>query len=244
METIAVIDKSKLTNSTNVSNYSEFKGFLSTEDGRILTESCDLTAKRRKLVSRIVMYTAFAIALAMYFASGLFNGICYGIIFYLLGSVVTFVFGRISNSARNKYFDERWNYGLKMAEAVAGAFGMNYYSFYNGEVFLYSPEMCMLNWVEDGKTIVYRRDNIKEVTLEHVHLGSTSTSTSKHSGSAYAWTNSYATYKGKTSTTTSTVNQYEWRLDVFSNVMEYPKITLVFNENEENAAKQIYAIVK
>jgi hypothetical protein len=244
METTTVIDKKKVTNSTSVSNFSGFTGFLETEDGRILTESCEMTANRRKLVSRIVKLASLGVAVAMYFAAGLFNAICYGLIFFLLGSIVTFVFGRIAGSARNKYFDARWNHGLKIAEAVGGAMGMNYYSFYNGELFLYSSEMCMLIWVEDGKTITYNRNNIKEVTLEHVHLGSTSTSTSSHSGSSYAWTNNYATYKGKTNTTTSTVDQYEWRLDVFSNFMEYPKISLVFDEKEENAAKQIYAIVK
>jgi len=247
MESITTTEKNKLTSFTNVSNFTNFIGFLQTEDGRILTESCDFTAKRKKLVSRIVLAIAVGIFVLMYlFATprSMFNSIAYGIIFYLLGSIVTFIFGKIEKSAVNKYFDGRWEYGIKIAEAVSITYGMNYYSFYNGEVFLYSPEMCMLIWVEDGKAIVYKKENIKETNLEHVHLGSSSTSTSKHSGSSYAWTNSYATYKGKTSTTTSTVDHYEWRLDVFSNIMEYPKITLTFSESEEDAAKKIYAILK
>ena len=247
MEQVISSDLQKIENSTNVSNISGFSGFSETEEGRILAESCNYTAKRKKAVSRIVLAVAVGVAFLMYlFAKpqSLFNSIFYGIIFYLLGSIITFVFGKIDKSANKKYFNARWDYGIKVAEAISSSLKTNYYSFYNGEIFLYSNELCCLIFIESGQVIIYKRNNIKEVNLEHVHLGSTSTSTSKHSGSSYAWTNSYATHKGKTNTTTSTVDHYEWRLDVFSNVVEFPKITLTFSDGEENAAKQIYALLK
>ncbi len=44
----------------------------------------------------------------------------------------------------------------------------------------------------------------------------------------------------------TTTDHYEWRLDVMTNFIEYPKLSLVFPDSQdgEASAKTIYAVLK
>lgn len=236
------------TVSFNVSAKTDFQGFLNTEPGKLLMDKW----KQAYKISRYIFWGSVglvgALLLYYWFSEGFFSGILMGFVFGAIALAVNWVVDKYVANHQNKYWDGRWDHGIKIAEALARLLGTNYYSFYVGEVFFYSSQLCALLWVESGTVIVYQKENIKEVTLEHRHLGSTSTSTStsKHSGSATSWSSSYATYSGKskTKTTTQTVEHYKWCLDIYSNLMELPKMSLDFRDNEEDIAKQIYAVVK
>lgn len=232
----------------HISTKTDFNGFLETENGKTLMDKWNQAYK----ISRYVFWgsAGLVIALILYywFSEGFFSGLLMGFLFGAIAFAINWVVDKYVAYHQNKYNSGRWDYGIKMAEALSRILGTSYYSFYVGEIFFYSGQVSAMLGVESGKVMVFQKENIKEVTLEHRHLGSTSnsTSTSKHSGSITSWTNSYGTYSGKTktNTTTQTVEHYNWCLDIYSNIVEFPKFSLVFRDNEEDIAKQIYAVVK
>jgi tetratricopeptide (TPR) repeat protein len=112
--------------------------------------------------------------------------------------------------------------------------------------------------LKEGSFIVYKRENIKDITRERLHLGS------ETSGNAYSSTTGYSRqslldtalgnpfnsrdYSGSTNTyiNSSTTENYEWHFDIFTDFYENPKVSFVVPDSPsvENAIGNIYAILK
>jgi hypothetical protein len=119
---------------------------------------------------------------------------------------------------------------------------------------------------QPGELILYNKNNIKEIKLERVHLGSRITSYTSGSSVSHTRGSSYTgllntvlwnplgrrKYSGVTgtsldsSTTTQTTEQYEWHLDIFCDFFEHPKISFIapHDPTVEEEMKQVYALLK
>ncbi|GHT68377.1 hypothetical protein FACS1894110_15770 [Spirochaetia bacterium] len=126
------------------------------------------------------------------------------------------------------------------------------------EKLFFGNEGCVLINIESGRAILYSKENIKNVMLEHKHLGS--------STSGYSYTNGgmdsggqlifhvnrnvsiadsvhYDTYV-ESEHESETTEYYEWHLDILTDFMEYPNLSFVFDDDSEGIreAKVIYGI--
>ena len=249
METTTALDVYKLPNIVNISDVSPFTGFQETNDHNKFKSVWDDAQKRHTLVKRVVLIITIIFFVIVFIENykGLFsatlNAAIPSAILYGLLSIVSYFFGQRVEKAEKNYNEKFWNFSLQVAGSFADATGARYFSFYSGEVFLYNDEFCAMIWAKNGSMVIYRADQIKKVTLEHVNLGSTTTSTSRTSGRIISYSNSYAGVSGTTTTTAHTSVHYEWRLDIYGKVIDHPKISLTFPEADEHYAKEIEAIL-
>ncbi len=148
-------------------------------------------------------------------------------------------------ATQDKYFKARNSFTWSLAQNMCDYFGGNFYVFDNAYFFVFNQHMCIFVNANEGSWVGYHKNNIKNVELEHVDLGSTTVSTTQTSGSAYAWTNSYATYSGTSTTVSESTRHYEYRLDIYSDFVDYPHMTVVFpgNRDGEDFAKKARALL-
>ena len=131
---------------------------------------------------------------------------------------------------------------------------MNSYwrSFRTGtQCIIYSEDGLIYFNTHDSTLVAYNKSNIKDVTRERIHLGSSTNSQISSYTSTYAYDDYIGTGVRAGSNTSSsgysqTTDYYEWHLDIFTNFIDYPKISLVLNDTPsvENSIGQIYAILK
>lgn len=102
----------------------------------------------------------------------------------------------------------------------------------------------------DSTIVAYNKSNIKDVTRERVHLGATTNSqvsgyTSTYAYDDYLSTGVCASSNTSTSGYSNTTNYYEWHLDIFTDFIEYPKVSLVLDDSPstEKFIGEIYAIL-
>ncbi len=213
--------------------------------------------------SKYGVYAKYAI-MALLFLIGFFSngGFFLGLILAILAFVVLTGVTTFLNYLRKKAYDKmnqaQWDHTLDTAYKVSEVINGKGYGFGDWTFFCYNSNGCVYGDMRQGDICGLSKENIKEVMIEHVHLGSTSVGKSESntkgsiSGSSIHWGSGFSTnsgkYKGKTVTTSieNTTNHYEWRLDILSNFMEYPKISLLFADDKEGeaAAKSIYAVLK
>lgn len=98
--------------------------------------------------------------------------------------------------------------------------------------------------------VAYNRSNIKEVTRERVYLGSSTTSRAGSYTSSYDDSSRYGSAHVSSNTSTSgysnTTNYYEWHLDIFTDFVDYPKVSFVLSDtgNTADVVGKIYAVLK
>lgn len=102
----------------------------------------------------------------------------------------------------------------------------------------------------DSTLVAYDKSNIKDVTRERVHIGAATNSqvsgyTSTYAHDDYLSTGVRASSNTSTSGYSNTTNYYEWHLDVFTDFVEYPKVSLVLDDisSTENFIGEIYAVL-
>lgn len=104
---------------------------------------------------------------------------------------------------------------------------------------------------QDSMLVAYNKSNIKDVTRERVHLGASTNSRTNSYTSTYAY-DDYMSSGVRASSNTSvseysnTTNYYEWHLDIFTDFIDYPKVSLVLDDSPstEDVIGKIYAILK
>jgi hypothetical protein len=126
------------------------------------------------------------------------------------------------------------------------------------EKLFYGNEGCALVNAETGRIIIYGKDNIKNVLLEHKHLGSSSFGSSYSDGEidgggeliyhvhpniSIAGGSHADTYQ-ETTHESETIELYEWHLDILTDFIEYPKLSFIFDDDSKGVeeAKVIYGI--
>jgi hypothetical protein len=126
------------------------------------------------------------------------------------------------------------------------------------EKLFFSNEGCALVSVESGRIILYGKNNIKNVLLEHKHIGSSSYGSSysyggmdKESELIFHVHRNISIAGGSHSDTyeeieheNESIEHYEWHLDILTDFMEYPKLSFIFDDNSKGVeeAKVIYGI--
>lgn len=99
--------------------------------------------------------------------------------------------------------------------------------------------------------VAYNKSNIKDVLRERVHLGASTNSqissyTSTYAYDDYIGSGVRASSNTSTSGYSNTTDYYEWHLDIFTDFVDYPKVSLVLNDSPstEDSIGEIYAILK
>ncbi len=103
----------------------------------------------------------------------------------------------------------------------------------------------------DSTLVAYNKSNIKDVVRERIHLGASTNSQISSSTSTYTYDDNIgsgvrASSNTNTSGYSNTTDYYEWHLDIFTDFIDYPKVSLVLDDSPstENAIGEIYAILK
>ncbi len=224
--------------------------FQETVDGKSLLNQWENNIKISKLIKKIGMIAALIVFVLVIIENGtdeLFGAVIIsGIAFLIFYTVYKIYQKTVVRITQDRYFKKRNAFTFKLADVMREYFTGHSYVFDNAHCFIYNQHMCIYINANEGSWVGYHRNNIKDVELEHKLLGSTTISKTSTSGSAYAWTNNFATYSGSSTTVSNTTTQYEWRLDIYTNYTDYPNLTIVFPENSdgETYAKKAKALLK
>jgi len=124
------------------------------------------------------------------------------------------------------------------------------------EKLFFGNEGCTLVNIESGRMILYGKENIKNVLLEHKHLGA-STSGYSHSsggmdsdGQLFFHVHRNLSIGGSVHNDTyensehesETIEHYEWHLDILTDFMEYPNLSFVIDDNDLESVKEAKVI--
>lgn len=116
---------------------------------------------------------------------------------------------------------------------------------------IYGDDGLIYFSTHDSTLVAYNKSNIKDVTRERVHIGASTNSQTNSYTSTYAYDDYIGTgVRAGSNTSTSgysdTTDYYEWHLDIFTDFIDYPKVSLVLSDSPstEDAIGKIYAILK
>lgn len=211
--------------------------FAETKKGKKLLETVKIREKIANLIHIVTIILALGFAVMNYF--GVNNGkilqaVVSGGLLYGVGALIKFLYTMFMISpAQTKYVDKRNDYASEFGHTIMHHFGGHLRNFGNGFIFLVNADLCLYVNTEYGEWIGYDKNSIKSVELSHVLIGSSTVSQTSSSGVGIAWTSNIGTYQGSSSTHSKTTSHYEWRFDVFTGFMNYPKLTLVFPDDTE-----------
>jgi hypothetical protein len=224
--------------------------FQDTTDGKSLLNQWENNVKIAKLIKKIGMIAALIVFVLVIIENGtdelLSAFIISGIAFLIFYTVYKIYQKTVVSITQDRYFKKRNAFTFKLADVMVNFFGGHFYTFDNAHCFIYNQNMCIFINANEGSWIGFHKNNIKDVELHQVLIGSTTTSSTQTSGSAYAWTNNFATYSGSSTTVSNTTMQYEWKLDIYTDYPDYPHLKIVFPDNEEGEtyAKKAKALLK
>ncbi|NOX90642.1 MAG: hypothetical protein GXO77_16690 [Calditrichaeota bacterium] len=218
---------------TNISGFSSFIGYLETDTNKTYLSKWKKAAARKKRLRLIAVGASVSVFIILYLyrQNLLLEAMLSLALFSIVSAFILFAANR-EKKARADYFDDRRDYGIKIADFVSSLLQANYHSFFNGELFIYSGDFCSLIWVDNGNMVTYQKKNIKEVNLERVNIKNKKKPLSK------------TVFGVAENVSLKIKDDYEWRLDIFGNLQEYPKITLIFREDEQDIAKRLKTILK
>jgi hypothetical protein len=217
---------------TNISGFSSFIGYLGTDANKTLISKWEKASAFKKRMRLIAIGAAATVFMLMYlYNKRPLTGVLLAAAALGMTYLITFLTANREKKARTDYFEDRRQYGIIISDFVSSMLRADYYNFLNGELFIYSQKFCSVIWVDNGNMVTYQKENIKSVNLEQI----------KRPGQAPRST-TYAT--GSKNITSQIKSDFAWQLDIFSNLPEYPKITLMFREDEQVIAKQLKTILK
>lgn len=217
-------------------------GFLNTEKGKSKLSQLEKAQNTTTWVSRIGLGILALLVLITWIDQGFFSALIFGVILFLIYGAIYWVFEKIEKGVEKSYYNAKWDHGVELGEKLYPVLNSYYYCTYNGEVFLYNDKACAIVDVDTGTVNTFGVNDLKDVQIKEVNLGSETTTETKHKGNVYSGTFSNK-YRGTSSTTSSTVNYFSWRLEAYTRVPEFPSFTIDFNEDSE-AAKQAYGLLK
>ena len=126
--------------------------------------------------------------------------------------------------------------------------GFRVFEFNNRCFFFYSKLGCACIDLISGEMVLYAKENIKDVLLEHINIGTNTIGTAYTSGTMdrNLIFNFHYTQDSYSDIDTDSINLYEWRLDILTDFLEFPKLSFRFADNTkgEDEAKIIYGILK
>ena len=225
------------------------EAFAESKKGKNLLETVAAREKIANLINVATIILALGFAILNYFSVNngrILQAVVSGGLLYGVGSLARYLYTRLMISpVQSSYFKQRSDYANQLGEEMMNHFGGYLYRFGNGYFFLFNQDFCIYVDSEYGEWVGYDHNSINDVNLEHVHIGSSTVSKTSSSGVGVAWTSNVGTYHGSSTTHSESTSHYEWRLDVFTKFINYPKLTLVFPDNRdgEDYAKNAKAIL-
>lgn len=234
----------------NIADTFKINPFQNTKAGRRLLRQWENNVKISKWIKRLGYIIGIVIIVQVIIENGkerYIEAIIAGIIAFFIFYIIHKLYKKtIVRFTEKRYFKKRNLFTQHLLDVMVEYFRGYGYWFSNAHCFVFNKDMCIYINANEGSWIGFHKGNIKDVELEHVMLGSTTISTTHTSGSAYAWTNNYATYSGTSTTVSNTSMHYEWRLDIYTNFDDYPHLTVVFSEGNdgEEYAKKAKALLK
>ncbi|MAT59248.1 MAG: hypothetical protein CMF23_14850 [Ignavibacteriae bacterium] len=217
-------------------------GFLNTEKGKAKLSQLEKAKNTTTWVSRIGLGILALLVLITWIDQGFFSALIFGVILFLIYGAVYWVFEKIEKGVEKSYYNTRWDHAVQLGEKLYPVLGSYYYVTIYGEVFLYNDNACAIVDVDNGSVQTFSVNDLKDVQIKEVNLGSETTTETKHKGNVYSGMFSDK-YRGTSSTKSSTVNFFAWRLEAYTRVPAYPSFTIDFGEDSE-AAKQAYGLLK
>lgn len=200
------------------------------------------------VIAGLVLYFKVHIALFIIFEIVLLTG------FIFLVIKTSPILEKYRNNAPEKQpiseEKERENYLENVLKKIQTNYldGFRVFEFDNWGFLFYSKLGCACIDLNSGEMVLYAKENIKDVLLEHVHLGTTTIGSAHTSGGmdrGIIFDFHYTQYSD-TSIDTDSIQYYEWRLDILTDFLEFPKLSFKFADNSrgEDEAKIIYGILK
>jgi len=256
----------------NIYEYTGIPKFTNTEEGQILIEKISIWKERENnkskkendylLLFKILLGLIPALILFLPFITMLIdikkNIIIYGQIFFgvlfFIDLIMVFIYSQKIKKNKGEPILEKQkpyiNYLQKILDNIKGNYLNEFRMFeLGGWCFLfYSKLGCVCVDLISGNMVLYAKDNIKDVLLEHVDLGNTTVGSSNTSGDMYnnVFFNFHYKQYSDTDIETDSFKHYEWRLDILTDFLEFPKLSFRFPDNSkgEDEAKIIYGILK
>ena len=111
---------------------------------------------------------------------------------------------------------------------------------------IYGKEGFVYFGTYNSTLVAYDKSNIKDVTRERLYLGSSTSGGSSTTGSSYVTDTGLVLTGGSAQTYSNTVNEYEWHLDIFTDFLDYPKVSFVLSDTKsaEEFVGKAYALLK
>jgi hypothetical protein len=242
---------------SNLETVFKIPAFISTSQGSATFKQWEEAFKTHKLAKRWVPIAIIAVIILGLITRLLFSHFLL-FLFITLGLYITLrVLKSSLDKKENGYIGGRVGYAKEIAKTITQAIGGYYYIFWDGQMFFYNDQLCIYADAGNGGLTGYNKASIKKVNIEHVHLGSTTVSKSNTTGIGFNRgsfnSNGYDSgrYRGtstnfsSTTTTANTQTHYEWKLDILTNFLEEPHITIVFPDTKdgEDTAKRACALL-
>jgi hypothetical protein len=149
----------------------------------------------------------------------------------------------ISGKSKKKFNVEHMQHTKNIIDVIRPMFKAQHCVQPNGNIIVVGKDVfCFIDSI-NGNVVGYNKSNITKVDFTHVHVGSTTVSDSVTSGEVYNVRDGRGDFSGTTRTVSNTKNQFEWRLDIYSNFIQKPHHLFIFPEEEEKTAKETYALL-
>jgi hypothetical protein len=237
----------------NLYDFAEFPRFADSDGGR---ESIERHKKsiRNGNIAKLVVWVVLVVAVLILFS---INHPFWAILVAFLGG--SFAFGLTKYSVRSNADAKLQQDISKHCGAIAEYLVENHfkdatYFYYFTDALIYSNNMCAYFSTDTGDFVMYNKSNIKDVSRERVHVGTQTTTTATTTGkSEKTLANSlgldpFRTRRHKSTTKFSTSSReiYEWHLDILTDFMAHPKISMVLPDEKwaEDEVGKAYGILK
>ncbi len=237
-------EQSKVSSKENIFSY--FPRFEETDEGKHAIKE-NQSEFRKSKTGRVLSIILIVISLLFLLLSRQF---IWGVILFACG-----VLGFLSQKNREQkaninYYNSVTSYTMDIANFLiekkfVGSKGIASHDF----GFIYNNDFCAYFSILNGNLIIYSKENIKEVQKERVLIGTTTTSVSsgktRNTVGTTIGLNPMGTRKINFTTNANSVSNYEWHLDIFSNFMDYPRVSMVFKDSQqmENLISEAYAFL-
>jgi hypothetical protein len=246
-------DLTDVSKTFNLYDCAEFSKFEDTDGGKTAIKNHKISIRNGNIAKLIVWAVLVVILLVLFNTGHPF----WAIIVALLGGGAAWGFTKFSfrASADTKLQQDMSEHCAAIAEhLVNNHFKDATYFYYFTDALIYDKNMCAYFSTETGDFVIYNKSNIKDVARERVHVGTHTTSTATTTGKSQRTLAASMgldpfgsrSHKSKTSVVTKSTEIYEWHLDVLTDFMEYPKISMVLPDEKwaEDEIAKAFGILK
>jgi hypothetical protein len=253
MNEVAKKEFSGFPEKSNLYEFVEFQRFADSDAGKEAIRK-GKTSIRNGNIAKLVVWAVLIVAVLVLLSTG---HPIWGILAAIIGGGAAWGFTKFSfrASAEAKLSSEVAQHCSEIAKYIVdNHFKDANYFFYYTSALIYNNNICAYFSTETGDFVVYNKKNIKDVTRERVHVGTKTTSSATTTGkSQRTLANTLGldpTGRRKHKSTTKIVTQaqeiYEWHLDILTDFMEYPKVSMVLPDEKwaEDEVGKAYGVLK